>query len=423
MKSLMRFLFLVQRYAPAVGGSEWYIRRLGENLASMGHEVKVLATSAIEVDALWRRDALRTQAGAETINGVKVVRLKPRYLPFHGKTMTLLAFLPLPEARYRYSMPGPLLPPFDEISRTAGDFDLVHASALPFSSIIRAASRLAASRGVPFVVTPFMHLGIKNRIGYGYRKSYQIELLSEADVIIAATPTERNALIELGINADKVKFTGLGIDTSSLPPGDGEAFRKRHNIEGHIVFNVSARTFDKGAQHTVDAMRLLWKRGVSARLVMAGPARRDFRKYMDSLPADDKRRIIDLGVVDSRTKADLFAAGDVFCMPSRAESFGLVYLEAWHYGAAVVAARSGAIEDIIRHENDGLLAPFGDCEAIANAVGKLLDDEKAAAAMVEAGRKRLEGEFNCSRSFDKYYEIVRELSGRLNNNGGRSDVA
>ena len=145
----MRFLHLVQRYAPAIGGSEWYMRRLSEELVSRGHQVKVFTTDAIEVDAIWRRDAKHIACGREVINNVELIRLPVQYLPFHGKTMTLLSFLPVAQARYRFSMPGPLLPDFDEISKAAGEFDMVHATALPFTSIFWVASKLVSYRKKP----------------------------------------------------------------------------------------------------------------------------------------------------------------------------------------------------------------------------------------------------------------------------------
>jgi len=393
------------------------MRRLSEDLVCRGHQVTVITTDAIEVDAIWRRDAKHIPAGKEIINGVEVTRMPIQYLPFHGKTMTLLSFLPFSEARYRFSMPGPLPLDFDEITKSAGEFDLVHATALPFTSMIWTASKLAASRKKPFVVTPFMHLGSRERIGYGYRKRYQMELLMKADIVIVQTPIERNALIDLGVQASKIRLLGMGIDTAALPKGDGKAFRERYDLTGPVVFNLSAKTFDKGTFHTVEAMRLLWKRGRKYHLVLAGPERQDFKGYFSSLAKEDRQRIIEFGVVDEQTKADIFDAGDVLCMPSRSESFGLVYLEAWRYGAQVIAARSGAIPDVIRNEVDGLLVPFGDVRAIADAIETALKDKESGTPMMVKGLKRLETEFNWARTFERYEEIIREIFARASSGG------
>ncbi len=411
MIMVMKFLHLVQRYHPAVGGSEWFIKRLGEELAARGDSVRVITTNAVEVDALWRPDAKTIDPGVEEINGVEVHRLPLKYLPAHGKLMTLLSMMPLPDARYRYSMPGPLLPDFAEIKKRAGDYDVVMGTALPFTSILWAGHKLAQSRSVPFIIIPFMHPGIRNRLGYGYSKRYQLELLKKADAVVAATPSERKTLVRLGLDERRVKETAPGIDIASLPEGDGKAFRQKHNITGSIVFNVSARTRDKGAHQLLDAVRILWRRKLDVTLIMAGPARPDFRDSMKKLTSKEKTRIIDLGVVDDKTRADIFAAGDVFCMTSRAESFGLVYLEAWHYGAPVVAADIPAVEDVVTHGEDGILVPFGNAGAAATAIRYFLDNPERARLAVELGRRKLSEKFNFKRAFGQYSAIIEELAG------------
>ena len=69
-----------------------------------------------------------------------------------------------------------------------------------------------------------------------------------------------------------------------------------------------------------------------------------------------------LGVLDDQQKRDFFAGLDVFALPSRSDSFGLVLLEAWANGLPNVAYRAGGPADIIRHDIDGLLARCGDVD-------------------------------------------------------------
>lgn len=404
----MRFLHIIQRYHPAVGGSEWYVRKLSEGLVGRGHSVTVLTTTALDVDSLWRSDYAHVAQPDETINGVEVRRVRPRYLPLHGKTMTLLSFLPGLYFKGRFAMPGPLLPGTGKLSKIAGEYDFVHASALPFTSLIWAAHKLAEHRRVPLVISPFMHLDIPDRLGYGYKKGYQIELLKKADRVIAQTQVERNALIEMGVAADKIRIVGLGLDDHNVV-GDARRFRELYNLRGPIVFNLSARTFDKGAIHTVDAMRILWEKGVHASLVMAGPARDDYKKHVAALPTGNRGKILDLGVIDEQTKADLFAAGDIFCMPSRSESFGIVYLESWDNGHPVIAARSGAVPEIVSDGVDGLLVEFGDSQAIAAAIEKLLTDEALRIKMGQSGKAKVLEKYRWQDKFNCYLKVLEEL--------------
>ena len=66
----------------------------------------------------------------------------------------------------------------------------------------------------------------------------------------------------------------------------------------------------------------------------------------------------------------MLAAADVFAMPSRTDSFGIVYLEAWLYRLPVIAARTWGMSDVVRNGEDGLLVPFGDVSVLAQTLGR-----------------------------------------------------
>lgn len=408
----MRFLNLVQRYHPAIGGSEKYIKWLSESLANEGHKVTVLTTSAYDVDALWSKEFRHIEKGNEIINSVQVRRIKLRYLPFHGKSMALLSLVPIFNLKCRFSMPGPLMPSLSEVAKLAGDYDIVHATALPFTSILWSAWNLAKSGKKPLVVTPFMHIAMPDRFGYGYQKEYQIELLRRADAVIVQTTLEKNILQKLGVPSEKLHLVGIGVKSEGYK-GDAERFRKKHKLPEPIVFNVSARTYDKGAVHLLEAMKILWSKGIKAHLVMAGPARPDFIEYMRKQSADVKKYIIDLGIIEEQEKADLFSAGDVFCMPSRSESFGIVYIESWLSGSAVVGADAGAVSEIIQHEVDGLLVKFGDVKAIAQALEKLITDKSFRDKLAEAGKSKALLNYQWEDKFARLKEIFYALAKTL----------
>ena len=75
--------------------------------------------------------------------------------------------------------------------------------------------------------------------------------------------------------------------------------------------------------------------------------------------------MVRLGLLTDAQKRDFFAGLDVFALPSRSDSFGLVLPEAWANGAPVVGYRAGGVAWVIRHEQDGLLVKCGDVEGLA----------------------------------------------------------
>ena len=78
----------------------------------------------------------------------------------------------------------------------------------------------------------------------------------------------------------------------------------------------------------------------------------------------------------------------VFLLPSETESFGLAALEALSCGVPVVASRAGGLPEVVREGEDGFLLPVGDTDAMAAAVGRILDDaalHRRLAATARAG--------------------------------------
>jgi glycosyltransferase involved in cell wall biosynthesis len=136
-------------------------------------------------------------------------------------------------------------------------------------------------------------------------------------------------------------------------------------------------------------MRRLWATGSDATLALIGAPLAHFTTYYEQLPAEAKARIRLLPYAPDDVKRDALAAADVFAMPSRTDSFGIAYLEAWCYGVPVVGARAGGVPDVIADEVDGLLVPFGDAVAIAEAIGRLLRDRDLARRMGAAGRAKV----------------------------------
>lgn len=81
-----------------------------------------------------------------------------------------------------------------------------------------------------------------------------------------------------------------------------------------------------------------------------------------------------------------YRAADVFCLPSRQEGFGIVFLEAMAARLPIVAARAGAVPEVVPDGECGLLAPPGDIAVFASALERLLNDAHERRRLGEAGR-------------------------------------
>lgn len=100
---------------------------------------------------------------------------------------------------------------------------------------------------------------------------------------------------------------------------------------------------------------------------------------------------------------------DLFALPSKRESFGLVFLEAMASRCPVVGTRVDGIPEVVEDGVTGLLVPPGDAHALALAIIDLLTDTEKALRFAEAGRKRVETLFSNERMAREYNDLYMRL--------------
>jgi glycosyltransferase involved in cell wall biosynthesis len=245
-----------------------------------------------------------------------------------------------------------------------------------------------------------------------YTMRHQLKLVKDSTAVVAQTPAEKRFYEDIGMPANKIIVGGPGVTLSEVEGGDGQRFVTRHGISDPIVLAVGVMSLDKGTVHLVEAIRHLWQEGRKVELVLIGHPLPEFEAFLQQIPARDRDRIRFLGPVDDSEKKDALAAANLFTLASRAESFGIVYLEAWLYGLAVIGAQTWGVSDIIENGQDGLLVPFADVPALALAIEYLLDHPQDAATMGERGRQKVLREhtwdLKCRLILDLYQRLVKD---------------
>jgi glycosyltransferase involved in cell wall biosynthesis len=176
-----------------------------------------------------------------------------------------------------------------------------------------------------------------------------------------------------------------------------------------MVLFMGVLTKDKGAAHVVEAMRVLWDAGVEATLVMVGQPVDEFERYWRRLPARVTQRIVRTGIVSEQAKRDALAAADLFVLPSRVDSFGIVFLEAWANRLPVIGARAGGIPGVVDEGEDGLLAAYGDVQSIAASIKRLLDDAALRLALGANGERKVAQRYTWDWIFQRLNHIYGGL--------------
>lgn len=103
--------------------------------------------------------------------------------------------------------------------------------------------------------------------------------------------------------------------------------------------------------------------------------------------------------------ADLLAAADVFALPSLSEGVPLALLEAMFAGKGIAASGVGGVPEVVTAEREALLVPPQDPQALATALGRLLEDHTLRQRLGEAARRRAEWAFTVDTMVDGYLRL------------------
>jgi len=113
-----------------------------------------------------------------------------------------------------------------------------------------------------------------------------------------------------------------------------------------------------------------------------------------------------LGTRDDVPK--LLKAADVFVFPSRTEGLPNALLEAMAAGCAIVATDVPGCHDLVTHNETGLLVPYGDTSALADAVLRILGDTALAVRLGRDAAGVVERDWHVERTWRDYASVYEE---------------
>jgi glycosyltransferase involved in cell wall biosynthesis len=102
---------------------------------------------------------------------------------------------------------------------------------------------------------------------------------------------------------------------------------------------------------------------------------------------------------------ELLPLADVFFLPSRQESFGLVALEAMSAGVPVVASNIGGLPEVVEDGVTGFLHDPDDELALSSSIEKLLGNDRLRARMGRAARRHARASFDIADAVDRYQAV------------------
>jgi glycosyltransferase involved in cell wall biosynthesis len=377
----MNILHVAPAYHPAYryGGPIWTVHGLNRWLVAAGAKVTVYTTNADGAGVL----DVPTNTPVD-VDGVTVFyfpRSFPRVWFYSGAMRRALA-------------------------AHVHEFDVVH-----ITSVFLAASTLGAGAarraGRPYVISPRGSLmretlakksALRKRL---YLAFLERRNLARAAAIHFTTDIERDEYVAAGLPLPGTFVVPNGIEDSSLGEvGDTAAFRVRNGIapDAKVILSFGRVSWKKGFDTLIPAFARVLEREPKAVLLIGG---NDDEGYGGTVRALMEEHGVERSVkflaapgaaVVGAEKAAMFRTADVFALPSYAENFAIVLLEAMQEGKPVVISQNVGLARDVAEAGAGLVVPK-DERAVADALVMLLANGTAAHAMGERGRALAKSRF------------------------------
>ncbi len=355
----LNIAFYTDTYLPAVDGVVNSILNFKKELERRGHSVYIFGTYNI---SSGRGDNRRKGHDRD-------VFLYPG-----------VRFKPYPQ----YSM---ALFPYNSISKLSRlNIDIIHAHTPFFMGFAGLISSMLAN----YPIIGSYHTMLNNRavVSSYYPKNKQLKRLTSKYMLmyikffykrcnITAAPSGAIRDMLMGYGIGNVMVVPNGIDTKFFNPNtDGHSVRKGLGISGRekVVLYVGRLGREKKLEVLLRAARrILGKRNdVKFLIAGAGPAGEYYKGMAARLGVSEKVHF--MGYVTRNMLPKVYAASDLFCMPSTFETQGMVALEAMASGKPVVAADSLALSELVRDLKNGEKFIPGDYIDCAKKIEKVLNN-------------------------------------------------
>jgi len=326
----LKIAISISCFRPDTGGQQAHAEQLSQHLQERGHDVVVVTRAVTRVPN--GRDYLFFNEPSSSIT-VKGVPIRP--LVFSRFWLPVLWFLG--KCVVRPPLEGLAVNLYQFVSKKSArnafaGMDVIHhvGEASPLSGF--AAAVAAKHWGVPFLVQPTCH---PHHVG---DSSLNLRLFSKADRLLVHTKYEANYLRQKSVRCP-IDVVGNGIEDRA--DGDAERFRNKFGVTGPFILFIGRKDRQKGYLLLLDAFKVICRERRDINLVCMGPVGSKAKQQT-------VEGLIDLDFTSEELKHDALAACTCLCVPSEAESFGLVFMEAGRYGKPAIGRKVAVLQELLK---------------------------------------------------------------------------
>lgn len=254
---------------------------------------------------------------------------------------------------------------------------------------------------------------IHSPLVHGFPRSFpeasRIVTCRSADAILSLSEfAKRNISNAYHIPSSRIKVTYAGVDDSFFLEKKSYGYVQKANNFSLLFCGRLNGKEQKGVDILLKSLPLILKEHrVTLKIIGSGPRLEQYKILTRDLGIEKSVKFP--GFIKHDELPKHYSEADLFVFPSRRESFGLVLAEAMAAGLPVVSTKAGAIPEVVKDGDTGILVPPNNPQKLADAVNSLLDNPKRMRRMGMNGRERVKKLF----TWDKVAENVIEFYNRI----------
>ncbi len=374
----MNICMIMSTPFPPEEGIGNYVYGLSSKLINLGHKVTIIT----------RGNLFKTRR--EFIDDICVIKppffpLYPFYIQFHGLFLNRI------------------------FKKMEEEFDIVHIHS-PLSPLISTSLPVIATIHTPMLIdtkkrtdeTKDIRARIEQLMGRYISFHIEMDLIERANKITTVANSVAMELREYGLNSKDVEVIGNGVDEKIFTP-------IKNKVDEKYILYSGRLDYRKGLFDLIESSKIICPAHPEISFVITGKG-----ILIDKL----KRRVNEsglkknfnfVGFVSREKLIQLYQQATIYVLPSHYEGLPTVLLEAMACGCPVVATSVSGNLDVLTQGHDGILVPPKSPDKIAEAVLKLLDDEKMRNTLGINARNTIENRFTWSIISKKFLHFYNSL--------------
>lgn len=374
----MNICMIMSTPFPPEEGIGNYVYGLSSKLINLGHKVTIIT----------RGNLFKTRR--EFIDDICVIKppffpLYPFHMQFHGLFLNRI------------------------FKKMEEEFDIVHIHS-PLSPLLSTSLPVIATIHTPMLIdtkkrtdeTKDIRARIEQLMGRYISFHIEMDLIERANKITTVANSVAMELREYGLNSKDVEVIGNGVDEKIFTP-------IKNKVDEKYILYSGRLDYRKGLFDLIESSKIICPAHPEISFVITGKG-----ILIDKL----KRRVNEsglkknfnfVGFVSREKLIQLYQQATIYVLPSHYEGLPTVLLEAMACGCPVVATSVSGNLDVLTQGHDGILVPPKSPDKIAEAVLKLLDDEKMRNTLGINARNTIENRFTWSIISKKFLHFYNSL--------------